>query len=72
MPTRLQLADNGNGLVDLTQNDGIYSAIFPFVGQKAGFYSVQIVADDHDGLAVMPGSMASLGISFCEKKIVIF
>ena len=61
MPTKLQLEDNGNGLVDVTQNDGIYSAIFPYVGALSGFYSVQIIADDNEGQAVLPndGSAAS-------------
>ena len=46
---KLQLYDNGNGIVDVTQNDGIYSAIFPYVGSTPGFYSVQIIADDNEG-----------------------
>jgi hypothetical protein len=54
MPTKLALQDNGNGLVDVTQNDGIYSAIFPYVGQVTGFYSLQIIADDDGGHALLP------------------
>ena len=53
IPTKIQLADNGNGLVDLTHNDGIYSAVFPYVA-KQGFYAVQVIADDNNGQAVIP------------------
>ena len=63
IPTKLQLEDNGNGLVDLTQNDGIYSAVFPYVGQLAGFYSVQVIADDNDQQAMVPKETQSAHIS---------
>ena len=63
MPTKLQLEDNGNGLVDVTQNDGIYSAIFPYVGALTGFYSVQIIVDDNEGQAVLPNDGSALASS---------
>ena len=67
IPTKLQLEDNGNGLVDLTQNDGIYSAIFPYVGQVAGFFSVQVIADDNDQQAMLPKSPQSIQVGkFCK------
>ena len=71
MPTKLQLYDNGNGIVDVTQNDGIYSAIFPYVGSTPGFYSVQIIADDNEGQAVLPNDAndALIGPKCCGSKI---
>ncbi len=61
IPTKLQLEDNGNGLVDLSQNDGIYSAIFPYV-DTPGFYSVQVIADDNGNEAALPKSSQSIQI----------
>ena len=71
MPTKLQLQDNGNGIVDVTQNDGIYSAIFPYVGAMTGFYSVQIIADDNEGQAVLPNDAndSLIGPKCCGSKI---
>ena len=65
----MQLEDNGNGLVDLTQNDGIYSAVFPYVGQLAGFYSVQVIADDNDQQAMVPKETQSAHISKSSFRI---
>ena len=73
IPTKLQLEDNGNGLVDLTQNDGIYSAIFPYVGQVAGFFSVQVIADDNGQQAMLPKSPQSIQVGkFYEKNLIWF
>ena len=63
IPTKLQLEDNGNGLVDLTQNDGIYSAVFPYVGQISGFHSIQVIADDNEQQAMLPKSPESVQLS---------
>lgn len=45
--------------MDLTQNDGIYSAVFPYVA-KRGFYALQVIADDNSGQAVIPKDERSL------------
>ena len=68
IPTKLQLEDNGNGLVDLTQNDGIYSAVFPYIGDVAGFFSVQVIADDNEQQAMLPKSPQSIQLGMLSKK----
>ena len=72
IPTKIQLADNGNGLVDLTHNDGIYSAVFPYVA-KQGFYAVQVIADDNNGQAVIPKDDQSIqsGPRCCGSRVEI-
>ena len=64
----MQLEDNGNGLVDLTQNDGIYSAVFPYIGDVAGFFSVQVIADDNEQQAMLPKSPQSIQLGKLSKK----
>ena len=50
--------------MDLTQNDGIYSAVFPYVA-KRGFYALQVIADDNSGQAVIPKDERSLQSGLC-------
>ena len=45
------LHDHGAGHPDLEAGDGVYSAAFTEFSQLAGFYSVKIVASNHEGRA---------------------
>ena len=50
----LTLRDNGSGDPDVTSGDGIYSAYFSDFAAVAGYYSVQVTADDNKGQAKTP------------------
>ena len=53
--------------MDITQNDGIYSAVFPYVS-SLGFYAVQVIADDNNGEAVIPKDENSIQIGNLFKQ----
>ena len=53
----LVLHDHGAGHPDLEARDGVYSAAFTQFSQLAGFYSVKIVARNHEGRASVATSI---------------
>jgi len=50
-PVELQLRDDGSGLPDVTEGDGIYSAIFSSFSSVPGYYSIRVTANDGHGVA---------------------
>ncbi len=66
------MEDNGNGLADVTEGDGIYSAIFPYAQTVAGgYFTVQLFADDNDSGAMLPKDNGSYenGANCCGSRV---
>ncbi len=53
-PVMLTMRDNGAGYPDITAEDGIYSVYFTDFATVPGFYSIQVTADNENGLARTP------------------
>jgi len=47
----LLLHDDGSGAPDITEGDGVYSAVFSAFAAVPGFYTIQVNADDGQGMA---------------------
>ena len=62
---KLQLGDEGTGYPDITAGDGIYSGYLTSFSSVAGYYSLEVVAEDGAGSARIPTPSAAMAEDCC-------